>query len=160
MTINKILIILPILALPLTAIAQNVPEKLPGNITNIVTDKFAPIVCHEGFKKAIEEVQKCYKNTPSAYLKIEQCMVADAAISMMTNINNQINIKHNMPPEYTTSYINLNQYTERLEKYRKTIPKYKNYDQQDFRYYIGKGAEPLINKIMFMKQDKTIHCVE
>jgi len=160
MPIKKILVVLPILSVPLTAIAQNTPEKLPSSITNAVTDKFAPIVCHEGLKKAIEAVQKCYKNTPAKYLQIEQCMVADITIVMMTNINNQISKKNNIPQQYTTSYITPNQYAERVERYRKIIPEYQNYDQQDFLKYIGEGMRPVVNKIMLMKQDKTVHCVE
>ncbi|CAI3950014.1 unnamed protein product [Commensalibacter communis] len=160
MTIKNILLALPMLTLPLTAMAQSNPEKLPGSITNAVTDKFAPIVCHQGLKKAIEEVQKCYQKTPAKYLQIEHCMVADVAVVMMTNVDNINRKKNNIPPQYTTSYINPNQYAERVEKYRKIIPEYQNYDQQDFLKYIGEGMRSLINKLMLMKQDKTIHCVE
>ncbi|MDI2113955.1 hypothetical protein [Commensalibacter nepenthis] len=160
MPIKKILVILPILSLPLTAIAQNTPEKLPGNITNTITDKFAPVVCREGLKRAIEEVQKCYKNTPAKYLQIEQCMVADIAITVLANIDNETRKKYDLPIKYTTPYIDLNQYDERIDKYRKTIPEYQNYDQQDFLKYIGKSSDSLLKKIILMKKDKTINCVE
>lgn len=159
MIIKKILLTLTIIGLPLTAVAQEQPQKLPANITNAASDKFAPIICHQGLDKAIQEVQKCYQNTPEKYLQIEQCMVADAAVLMMTNINNQNNKKLHLPIKYTTPYINLNQYAERTEKYRKIIPEYHNFDQQDFRQYIGEGIRSLVNKTILMEQDKTNHCV-
>lgn len=157
---KRIFLALPILALPLTAMAQNNPEKLPGSITNEVADKFAPIVCHQGLKKAIEEVQKCYENTSGKYLQIERCMVADAVVTLLANIDNENRKKYSLPVKYTAAYIDFDQYDERIKKYRKIIPEYQNYDQQDFLKYIGKGTDSLLDKIILMKQDKTVHCIE
>lgn len=61
---------------------------------------------------------------------------------------------------YPESYIELNQYGQRLEKYRKEIPKYQQYSRLEFRKYVGQSTGDLSDELSIMKHDQTSHCVE
>lgn len=45
MKMNKKLLALPILILPLTAMAQGKPEKMSNTVIDAAIDKFVPLVC-------------------------------------------------------------------------------------------------------------------
>lgn len=160
MKMNKKLLALPILILPLTAMAQGKPEKMSNTVIETAVDRFVPLICKKGLNAAIQEVQKCYKDTLATYPEIEQCLVSDFFVVIITNIKNQNDIKSNDPIRYPTSYINLNQYAQRIEKYHREIPQYQQYSRSEFRRYIGKSTDDFFDELSLMKNDKTKHCVE
>lgn len=45
MKMNKKLLALPILILPLTAMAQGKPEKMSNTVIETAVDRFVPLIC-------------------------------------------------------------------------------------------------------------------
>lgn len=160
MKMNKKLLALPILILPLTVMAQGKPEKMSNTVIETAVDRFVPLICKKGLNAAIQEVQKCYKDTLATYPEIEQCLIADSFVVFNAAIQNHNDIQNKNPIHYPESYIELNQYGQRLEKYRKEIPKYQQYSRLEFRKYVGQSTGDLSDELSIMKHDQTSHCVE
>jgi len=157
---KKLIIFFSVLALPLTAMAQDKSTKMSNKVIDAAIDKFVPLVCKKGLNEALIEVQKCYKNTPATYPEIEQCLVADSFVSFIMNIKNNNDIENHTSIRYPTPYINVNQYVQRLEKYRKEIPQYQQYSRSDFRKYVSQSIDDLLEERALMQHDKSNHCIE
>lgn len=146
---KKLLLALSIIALPLTAMAADKPDRMSDATIDAAVKQFGPSFCAktvDGIKEAAEKVYDCYQKTPKDSPDYEICFLGDGAVtSIIRPLTEKAEaLGKTNPFEKITFFSNPNITIRTKEKYK--FPKYKNYtNEEKFDYEINSG-KLFINK--------------
>jgi len=140
---KKLFLVLSIIALPLTAMAADKPDRMSDSTIDATVKQFGPSFCAktvDGIKEAAEKVYDCYQKTPKDSPDLEICFLGDEAVSSIIRpLTEKSEALGKTNPFENISYFTNAEITKRTkEKYN--FPKYKNYtDDEKLDYQITSG---------------------
>lgn len=146
---KKLFLVLSIIALPLTVMAADKPDRMSDSTIDAAVKKFGPSFCAktvDGIKEAAEKVYDCYQKTPKDSPDLEICFLGDGAVSSIIRPLTEKSeaLGKTNPFEHITYFSNVEITNRTKEKYE--FPKYKNYtNQENLDYQINSG-KLFINK--------------
>lgn len=151
---KKLIFALPLLALPLTAMAQDKPTQASQETINDMAKTMTGAICKNGLDGAATAVYDCYQHTPDTSPDIEKCMIADMSITLRLLNDNQKAQALGQPVK-NIPFFNENTVNQRIEKYLK-LPKYKNYTEKEKANYLYNSQKAMGQEII--KLQKNNYC--
>lgn len=147
---KKLLLALPLLTLPLTAMAQDKQATMPQSIIDAAKKRFEPAFCSNDVSKMTKIVYDCYMNIaydPSD-LQYQECILGDQFLSIILNIKK----KHAQEEGKADPYPNLPSFFDRqkangrLKRFFNILDT-KGYSTQDKKDYMLKPYKNFSNYI-------------
>lgn len=149
---KKLLLTLPLLALPLTAMAQENPTQAPQEIINDVAKTLMNAVCKErGIKEVASEVYTCYQNTKVTDPYIENCMISDlVTIGELKRLNDKAEAMGD--PIDNIPYFSEDTFNKRINSFL-NLPQFKKYTEDQRRSYFNKSKEAAKQEMIKLQQN-------
>lgn len=146
---EKLLLILSIIALPLTAIAADKPDRMSDSIIDAAVKQFGPSFrakTVDGIKEAAEKVYDCYQKTPKDSPDFEICFLGDGAVSSIIRpLTGKSEALGKTNPFENISYFTITEITKRTEE-KYNFSKYKNYTADEKIDYQISSGKLFVNK--------------
>lgn len=131
---KKLFLVLSIIALPLSAVAADKPDRMSDATIDAAVKKFGPSFCAktvDGIKEAAEKVYDCYQKTSKDSPDYEVCFLGDNAVNTITSrIRDKTHALGKENPFQNIVFFSENNFSKRF-KDMWDFPKYKNYSQQE-----------------------------
>lgn len=146
---KKLLLALSIIALPLTAMAADKPDRMSDATIDAAVKQFGPSFCAktvDGIKEAAEKVYDCYQKTPKDSPDLEICFLGyNAVYPIIERVNNKSNVLGKESPFKKIIYFSKE---ERLKNISEILnyPKYKNFSKQQWSDYQSQSIKDFVNK--------------
>lgn len=136
---KKLLLALPILTLPLTAMAQDKPTVMPKETLDAAIKQFKPAFCSDDVSKMAKAVYDCYINvgydaTDSQYQK---CLIADVSLSSTFDTDRKTAKREGKPDPYPTlpSFFEVKASSGRVKRFFSVLDT-KGYTSQEKKAYL------------------------
>ncbi|EHD14272.1 hypothetical protein CIN_02040 [Commensalibacter intestini A911] len=146
---KKLLLALSIIALPLTAMAADKPDRMSDATIDAAVKKFGPSFCAKtvnGIKDAAEKVYDCYQKTPKDSPNLEICFLGDGAVrSIIRPLTEKAEALGKTNPFEKITYFSKPNITKRIEE-KYNFPKYKNYTNEEKLDYQVNSIRLFANK--------------
>jgi len=146
---KKLLLAFSIIALPLTAMAADKPDRMSDATIDAAVKKFGPSFCAktvDGIKEAAEKVYDCYQKTPKDSPDLEICFLGDEAVSAIIQpLRRKTEALGKINPFENITFFTDSKILERVEKMR-NFPKYKSYTDEEETEYQVKSIKDFVNK--------------
>lgn len=155
---KKLLLALSMIALPLTAMAADKPDRMSDATIDAAVKQFGPSFCAktvDGIKEAAEKVYDCYQKTPKDSSDYEVCFLGDNAVNTITSrIRDKTNALGKENPFQNIVFFSEDNFAKRF-KDMWSFPKYKNYSQQELSNYHQTSGKIFGNRLY--ASCKTLH---
>lgn len=152
---KKLIFALPLLTLPLTAMAQDKPTQAPQKTINGIAEGITQNICEGGMKKAALGIYTCYNNTAKTNPSIKNCIIADTFIYLELNQLNKQAEAMGDPKPFDIPYFSDEQYSKRMDIYF-NLPQYKQYTEKQKVNYFIRSKKALKEEII--KLQKNNYC--
>lgn len=142
---NRLLLALTVLALPLTTHAQTQKKEVSPEIIQEAVKTYVPALCEDGVKGFAEAVKQCYLTTDEKDPKIEKCMLGDMLVGTFARrIRKQAEKLGDDDPTKDNTFISDKSWTKRFNHYF-NLPKFKNMSGKEAVDYFIKGENKVSN---------------
>lgn len=140
---KKLLLTLPLLVIPLTAMAQNKPDQMPNTTIEAAKKRFMPILCKQGPKAVADAVYDCYQKTSKNSPEYDQCVIGDAFVSSsIANYNKRAANLGDSPVDIP--FFSQENFDDRMALYTAS-PKFDHYTMDEAIAYLIKSTNILIH---------------
>lgn len=147
---KKLLLALPLLTLPLTAMAQDKPTQPSQKVIDSVAKTLTTAICKGGMKEAGSTVYECYKNTANNNPNIENCMVADYFMTLtLGELNNKAEAMGD--PINNIPFFAEDAVDKRMAIYL-NLPQYKKYTENELINYFTQSQDIVGQEIVKLQQ--------
>ncbi|CAI3955131.1 unnamed protein product [Commensalibacter communis] len=155
---KKVLLLLPLLTLPLTAMAQSKkPERAPDAYIKETAERFFPNLCKYSLGGLMNDVYDCYQHTNNRDPKYLQCMIADAYVFAGVSKANQKAAALGNPLPFNAPFFSPDKWRYRMG-YLVTVPQLSGYNDGERMPYLENSAKVFIDVINVMYADKNNVC--
>lgn len=147
---KKLFLVLSIIALPLSAVAADKPDRMSDATIDAAVKQFGPSFCAktvDGIKDAAEKVYDCYQKAPKDSQDLEICFLDDGAVtSIIQPLTEKAEALGKVNPFENITYFSEPEILKRTkEQYE--FPKYKSYTNEEKLDYQINSGKLFVNKV-------------
>lgn len=146
---KNILLILPLISLPLSAMAADKPTQMSNTTIDAAVHQFGSSFCQKtinGLKVTAEKIQDCYQKTPKDNPDYEQCILGDEVLTSLIQPMRSISGAMGQPkPLNDMAFYSNEAIFNRADEISK-YPKYKNYTDKEKTGYQERSVNAFFDK--------------